>query len=48
MSFVVPENKNNLPNPDEVFPLKCGFKTTIYLKKLYFFIIISTKVENVN
>ncbi len=30
----MPESKNKLPNPDEVYPLKCGWKTTIYLKSI--------------
>lgn len=28
------EKKNELPNPNEVYPLKCGFKTFIYLKSI--------------
>ena len=30
----MPENKNELPNPDETYPLKCGFKTVIYLRSV--------------
>ncbi len=30
----MPDDKNELPNPDDTYPLKCGFKTTIYLKSV--------------